>query len=655
MRVQTVPARREFPEVEVRLTGRITYDETRLATISAWVPGRIEDLFVDYTGVRVQEGDHMVELYSSELLAAQEELLQTLRSARELSDSSLESLREATRLQLESARERLRLWGLTPEQIAAVEERGTPEEHVTIYAPSSGIVIERNAEEGAYVQEGTPIFRIADLDSLWVQLDAYESDLEWLRYGQRVTFEVEAYPGEAFEGTIAFVDPVLDPRTRTVGVRLSIPNGDGRLKPDMFVRAVARAQVAGRGRVIDPSLAGKWISPMHPEIVADGPGACSICGMDLVPAEELGYVALDVSTAEAPIVIPVSAALVTGTRAIVYVEDPDAEEPTFEGREVVLGPRAGDVYVVRHGLAEGERVVFEGNFKIDSALQIQARPSMMAGPGDRPAGTYTLDEAQRALLQDVERALANVAESLNGDDEDRAREAFAALGRHLERTDASAFPADARPDWSEVAMRLSNDAFEGADARDRVELDAALAALRASVAELRARMGSLPEQPDPPGPLLPDTFRDGVDGLWAAYLPVHAALAGDDHASATDAAAVLLPELATLDVDGLSAETLERWDALATELSRGARRVAGSSTIEDARVAFEPLAAAITGAMELAGSRAAFVVHCPMAFDGRGASWLQGDEDVLNPYYGASMLRCGSVVDEIAARGGSGE
>ncbi len=163
-------------------------------------------------------------------------------------------------------------------------------------------------------------------------LDAYESDLPWLRFGQRVEFTTESYPGEIFVGQVAFIDPVLNRDTRTVKVRVNVVNDDGRLKPEMFVRATVKSQVASGGRVLDPSLAGKWISPMHPEIVKDEPGVCDICGMPLVRAETLGYVTAEPNEGAKPLVIPASAALLTGKRAIVYVQVPDAEKPTYEGR-----------------------------------------------------------------------------------------------------------------------------------------------------------------------------------------------------------------------------------------------------------------------------------------------------------------------------------
>lgn len=388
MRIATVPVERRYPTAEIRLVGKVTYDETRLAYITAWVPGRIDNLFVDYTGVTVKEGDHMVELYSPELLSAQEELLQALRGMADLSKSTVASVRRSAAGTVDAARDKLRLWGLSADQIAEIERSGKASEQVTIYSPASGVVIHRNAQKGMYVETGTRIFTVADLGAVWVQLDAYESDLQWLRYGQTVRFTTEAYPGEGFTGIVSFIDPVLDPHTRTVKVRVNVDNQDGRLKPEMFVRAEVAAQLARHGRVFDPSLIGKWVSPMHPEIIKDAPGQCDICGMDLVPAETLGYSSVSDVDHGAPLVIPATAPLLTGTRAIVYVEQEDADRPTYVGREVVLGPRAGDSYVVESGLSEGDLVVVSGNFKIDSALQIQAKPSMMNPEGGGSGGGH---------------------------------------------------------------------------------------------------------------------------------------------------------------------------------------------------------------------------------------------------------------------------
>ncbi len=380
MELETYTVDRRFVAAEVRMVGTVDYDETRVSYISAWFPGRIDRLFVDYTGVPVKKGDHLAELYSPELLTAQEELIQGIQTLEKLKNSDSTYLLETAKKTIVASREKLHLWGFTGQQVAEIEKRGTPAKHMTIYSPGSGIVIHKNAQEGMYVKTGTRIYTIADLSTVWIQLDAYESDLNWLRYGGQVEFTTETYPGKTFEGTISFIDPIINPSTRTAKVRIIIDNPTLALKPGMFVRAVARPKVAEGGRVMNPELAGKWISPMHPEIIKDAPGSCDVCGMPLVTTESLGYVA---GTEEnAPLVIPASAALKTGKRAVVYVEIPGQEKPTYEGREVELGIRLGGFYVVESGLEEGERVVSHGAFKLDAELQIRAKPSMMSVPSE---------------------------------------------------------------------------------------------------------------------------------------------------------------------------------------------------------------------------------------------------------------------------------
>ncbi|MHC4666605.1 MAG: efflux RND transporter periplasmic adaptor subunit, partial [Planctomycetota bacterium] len=210
MEIETTPVERKFVTAEIRMVGKIDYDETRVKYITAWVPGRIDRLYVDYTGITVSRGDHMVYLYSPELLSAQAELLQAVKAAANAKGAS-ELIRTSSAATLDAAREKLRLLGVTPEQIGNVEKTGKVVDHLTIYAPVGGVVIQKNATEQMYVETGTRIYTIADLSQLWVKLDAYESDMMWVRYGQQVEFKAEAYPGESFKGKISFIDPVLDP------------------------------------------------------------------------------------------------------------------------------------------------------------------------------------------------------------------------------------------------------------------------------------------------------------------------------------------------------------------------------------------------------------------------------------------------------------
>jgi Cu(I)/Ag(I) efflux system membrane fusion protein len=210
MDIEVAAVERKFVTASVRMVGKVDYDETKLAYITAWVPGRLDRLYVDYTGVPVNKGEHLVDLYSPELISAQEELLQAIEAVKNIGDTELNVMREMTEATLNAAREKLRLWGLTGEQVAKIERTGKVEDHITIYAPISGIVIHKNAVEQMYVSTGTRLYTIADLSQVWIKLDAYESDLEWLRYGQQVEFTAVSHPGEVFRGTISFIDPILN-------------------------------------------------------------------------------------------------------------------------------------------------------------------------------------------------------------------------------------------------------------------------------------------------------------------------------------------------------------------------------------------------------------------------------------------------------------
>lgn len=373
----------QYKEVynEVRLVGKVDYDETKLSYISAWVPGRIDRLFVDFTGTRVRKGDHLIKLYSPELISAQEEYVQAIKNWQDTKDSQLSVMRDTAQSTLKSSQEKLRLLGISDEQITNVAEKKIVQEHLTINSPVTGTVIHKNGFEGQYVKTGDKIYTIADLSQVWLYIDAYESDIQWLHYGQHVRVEAEAYPGKVFHGKIAFIDPFVDEKTRTIKLRVNVQNENNKLKPGMFVRANIKAELGEGGAIYEKDLAGKWICPMHPEIVKDDKGICDICEMDLIPTKEFGFSEMPLKENRV-LVIPKTAPLITGKRAIVYVETKNSQGVNlYEGREVVLGSRAGDEYVVLSGLEPGEQVVTKGNFKIDSALQIQAKPSMM-NPGE---------------------------------------------------------------------------------------------------------------------------------------------------------------------------------------------------------------------------------------------------------------------------------
>lgn len=543
-RVETARVSRRSPTAEVRLYGKVAYDETSVARLTAYFPGRIDRLFVNYVGVPVAKGDHLAEVYSPELLAAFEELRQS-REAVDESRSGSGLVRETTRDTLAAAREKLRLYGLTEDQIASIEDRSYTSDRLTIYAPIGGVVTHLAVREGDYVETGEPIATVADLSRLWLDLEAYESQLPVLRWGQPVAFTVESHPGETFDGRVSFIEPMIDERTRTAAVRVAVDNTDGRLKPGMFASAVVHARMGVEGAIATGEFAGHWVCPMHPSIVKPETGSCDMCGMNLVPAETITGVA-ETTGSEEPLVIPRSAVLFTGTRSVVYVELDDAETPTYEGREVTLGPLAGDEYIVRDGLREGESVVLNGAFRVDSAMQIAAKPSMMA-PDDGPA-------------QD-----------------------------------------------------------------------------------------SVDQMTSTETPAAPKPFLASLAHVYTGYLEAQERLADDDFAGFVAAEGELRAAVTRVDATGLAGEQLAAWHRDAGELAPGGR----APDIEAARARFERMSNAAIDLQHRfghAGDDTWHLVHCPMAFDFRGAGWIQRGETIRNPYFGSQMLRCGDITDTFVPR-----
>lgn len=369
--IQTALVIRQGLTKTISLVGKVGYDETRLAHITTWAGGRIDRLFYNFTGVDVVAQTPMVYLYSPSFLSAQEEYLQALKAETELADSADELSREMVQATTVSAWEKLRLLGFNPQQIDELRQSQQASDHVTIYAPISGTVIQKNGFEGMYVKTGTRIYTVADLSQVWVMLDAYESDLKWLHEQQPVEFTTDAYPNDVFKGRIDFIEPEVTEPTRTIKVRVNVPNTNRKLKPNMFVRGTIKVPILKYSDIFLQAPSEQWTCPMHPEVMGDEPSSCPICKMDLVPVKTG-------QPDDLPLVIPATAPLITGQRAVVYVEVPNTTRPTYEGREIELGPRVGEFYLVKSGLQKGERVVIHGSFKIDSDLQIQAKPSMMS-------------------------------------------------------------------------------------------------------------------------------------------------------------------------------------------------------------------------------------------------------------------------------------
>ena len=358
---------------EINTVGEIDYDERKVAYVASRIPGRIDKLFVDFTGVKVRKGAPLVWIYSPDLLTTQEEYLLALETLKKVEGSGNEETIRGAESLVDASKRRLLLWGISQKQVDQLRQRKEANTHMTIYAPIGGTVIHKNALEGKYVKEGENLYQIADLSNLWVLADIYEYEMAWIKEGQRVEIISSAYPGEKFEGKISFINPYLNPKTRSVKVRVDVPNPQSKLKPGMYVNVLLKSHIhqgiRGTGKIV-------YTCSMHPGVISDKPGDCPICGMFLVKKE--------VASLDSILAVPKSAVLDTGVRKLVYVEK---EKGTYVAKEIEIGPEARAeingqkkrYYVIKAGLSEGMRVVSQANFLIDSQSQITGQAEAIYG------------------------------------------------------------------------------------------------------------------------------------------------------------------------------------------------------------------------------------------------------------------------------------
>ena len=321
---------------EIRLFGKVQADERLMQSQVAHIQGRIEKLVVNFNGESVTKGQVLALIYSPELITAQQELLEALKTKQTHPDI------------FEAAREKLRQLKLTEKQIEEVEISGTVQNNLEVVSNTTGIVTAIRIKNGDYITAGSIMYEVADLSHLWLMFDAYESDLEFLNKGDKLSFTVQALPGKKFSGNIAFIDPVINPVTRVAKVRVEVTNEAGRLKPEMFATAI---------------------------------------------------ISSDLSAFRNNLVVPRSAVLWTGKRSIVYVKQPGTE-PVFKLRDVDLGPTLGDNYVIVNGLSEGEEIVTSGAFSVDAASQLEGKPSMMNPVGEKTSTKPGLDVANESAEAD---------------------------------------------------------------------------------------------------------------------------------------------------------------------------------------------------------------------------------------------------------------
>ena len=320
--IQTFVVKKEKPEKEIRLLGKVKADERLVYSQAVHFPGRIEKLFINFTGEKVVKGQKLATIYSPELITAQKELFEVL-----VDESTNPALAEA-------ARNKLKQWKLTSQQINSIEKSGKVQTELNILSDQNGYVTMLMASQGDYVKSGQILLEVTDLSKVWVLFEAYENDLPWVKIGDQLEIELKSIPGRVFTGKITFIDPFINPKTRVAYVRVELSNAKGRLKPDMFANGIITSKL-----------------PIDHDVI----------------------------------LVPKSAVLWTGKRAVVYVKLPNREHNSFIYREIILGEEAGDFYIVNKGLEEGEEIATNGVFKIDASAQLAGKKSMMNPTGGKVA------------------------------------------------------------------------------------------------------------------------------------------------------------------------------------------------------------------------------------------------------------------------------
>ncbi len=317
----------------IRTVGNITFDETKIYTFNTKFNGWIEKLYVKFVGEDVKKGQPLFDIYSPELVTAQEEYLLALEQYNKLGDSSYSRIRDGARRLLEASRTRLRYWDLTDKQIKRIGQTGSIGKTVTIYSPTTGVVTKKIAFKGHYVKAGAHQYEIVDLSTVWVDVDVYEYELPWVRKGMAADMDLSYIPGKRFKGKVLFIYPYLDPKTRTAKLRLAFPNPGYQLKPGMYANINLKSEVA-----------------------------------------------------KDALVIPQEAVIDSGVRQIVFVA---LGKGKFQPREVNIGLEGNEnEYQVLDGLSEGEEIVLSAQFMLDSESRLREAIQKMLELRERAPGGH---------------------------------------------------------------------------------------------------------------------------------------------------------------------------------------------------------------------------------------------------------------------------
>lgn len=310
-------------ERSIRTTGVVVYDETRLTTITPKVSGFVEQLHVTFTGQAVRRGQPLLEIYAPELVAAQEELLGALRMREQVREHASPAVVDRAEILVDAARRRLVLQDISSAQVAEIERTRTVRRTLTLHAPFGGVVTEKMVQAGQAVERGMPLYRLADLSTVWVEAEVYEQDLRFIGLGETAQVDIAAWPREPFRGRVSYIYPEVRADTRTTKVRIALANAGGRIKPGMYAT-----------------------------------------------------VSIDAPVTDRAVVVPRDAVMHSGTHSMVFVEEAPGR---YRVREVTVGADAGGRTQILAGLIAGERVVNRANFLLDSESRLMESMGPMPG------------------------------------------------------------------------------------------------------------------------------------------------------------------------------------------------------------------------------------------------------------------------------------
>jgi len=523
--IQTMTVQNTQPEKEVYLLGKVKPDERNIAELTARFGGRIDKLYVNFTGQEVRKGEKLATIYSPALITAQKELLEA------------QAYRQTNPDLYRAARNKLKLWDLTDEQIDRIETEGETQLYFDVLSPISGTVTNRHVALGDYMKEGSSMFQVIDLSRVWVMFEAYENDLPWIRNGDKVQFAIQSLPDRSFTGRIGFIDPMINPQTRIAQVRVEVPNPGLLLKPEMFASGIVSSTIAGNSREI---------------------------------------------------VIPKSAVLWTGKRAVVYVKEPYRDQPTFRYEEITLGPSAGNSYVVESGLQEGDEIAVNGVFSIDAAAQLAGKTSMMNAAVTGTAGVQP-QAGNADLIQNVTEMNMEATGTVPGS---------------------------------------SSESAGGSTGRGSVQPD---------TQETTTDQGIDPK------------FTEQLTGVYDVYVELKNAFVQSSPEDVAKSATAVTQALGKVDMTLLGGETHMVWMDQLGALRKDLDSMVQTQDIEEQRAAFAALTQVFYQCIKDYGLEGVttYYQYCPMAFNSTGAYWLSEVSEIKNPYYGDAMLTCGETKETL--------